>query len=86
MTALFLFVLRKEIKKNPIKTVYRKDDNKSNLFSWLPEDYNFKDFEYDSITDNFENHIFAAEELKEMSFKFIENTERNYENKGEANE
>lgn len=68
--------LEKRDKRIPIAPVYRKDDNKSNLFSWLPKDYNFKDFEYDSITDNFENHIFSAEELKEMSFKIIENTEQ----------
>lgn len=28
-----------------------------------------------SITDNFEKHIFSAEELKEMIFKITENTE-----------
>lgn len=66
--------LRKRDKRIPITTVYRKDDNESNLFSWLPEDYIFRDFEYNSITDNFENHIFSAEELKEMIFKITENT------------
>lgn len=68
--------LKKRDKRIPIVTVYRKDDNKSNLFSWLPEDYDFREFEYDSITDNFENHIFSAEELKEMIFKITENTEQ----------
>lgn len=68
--------LRKRDKRIPITTVYRKDDNESNLFSWLPEDYVFRDFEYNSITDNFENHIFSAEELKEMIFKITENTEQ----------
>lgn len=66
---------RKRDKRIPITTVYRKDDNESNLFSWLPEDYVFR-FEYNSISDNFENHIFSAKELKEMIFKIIENTEQ----------
>lgn len=66
---------RKRDKRIPITTVYRKDDNESNLFSWLPEDYVFR-FEYNSISDNFKNHIFSAKELKEMIFKIIENTEQ----------
>lgn len=74
MTALFIFSLKKKDKRNPITTVYRKDDNKTDRWDWLPEDYISISFEYNSITDNFEKHIFSAEELKEMIFKITENT------------
>lgn len=66
--------LKKKDKRNPITTVYRKDDNKTDRWDWLPEDYISISFEYNSITDNFEKHIFSAEELKEMIFKITENT------------
>lgn len=73
---VFIF-LKKRDKRNPITTVYRKDDDdEPDCFAWLPDYYTFTYFKYNSITDNFENHIFSAEELKEIIFKITENTEQ----------
>lgn len=71
---VFIFLKKKDKRTT---TVYKKDDDdEPDCFAWLPDDYILSSFEYNSITDNFEKHIFSAEELKEMIFKITENTEQ----------